>query len=137
MNLVIRALTLNDRPLSEPLLGSFDARGGTIGRSDANTLALPDPERHISRLQAEVSGGADGYDIRNAGGANPIFVNGRSLAPGERCRLSHRDELQIGGYLLRVQLEDEQAPRTVSRAHVAVDSRSAAAPPPAPNGGAN
>jgi FHA domain-containing protein len=137
MNLVIRALTLNDRPLSEPLLGSFDARGGTIGRSDANTLALPDPERHISRLQAEVSGAPDGYDIRNAGGANPIFVNGRSLAPGERCRLSHRDELQIGGYLLRVLLEDEQAPRTVSRAHVAVDSRAAASPPPAPNGGAN
>lgn len=129
MNLVIRALSLNDQPLGVPLSGSFDARGGTIGRSDANTLALPDPERHISRLQAEVGVADGGYTIRNAGGANPIYLNGRALAPGERARLSHRDELQVGGYLLRVLLEDDRtAVRTITGAHVAVDARSTGEP---------
>lgn len=130
MNLVIRAQSLNDRPLSVPLSGSFDARGGTIGRSEANTLALPDPERHISRLQAEVIAVDGGYTLRNAGGANPIFLNGRALAPGERGKLSHRDELQIGGYLLHVLLEDDRAgERTVTGAHVAVDARTASVEP--------
>lgn len=142
MNLVIRAQSLNDQPLSVPLSGRFDGRGGTIGRSDANTLALPDPERHISRLQAEVVAADGGYTIRNAGAANPIFLNGRALAPGERGKLSHRDELQVGGYLLRVLLEDDRTTeRTVTGAHVAVDARSgaAAAPGEAPRGanGAN
>jgi FHA domain-containing protein len=124
MNLVIRALSLNDQPLGEALLGSFDVHGGTIGRSEANTLALPDPERHISRLQAEVVASDGGYTIRNAGGANAIFLNGRALAPGEAAKLAHRDELHIGGYVLRVQLEDDNgAARTISRAHVVVDAR--------------
>src|SRR5687768_16020878 len=128
MNLVIRAQSLNDQPLSVPLSGRFDGRGGTIGRSDANTLALPDPERHISRLQAEVVAADGGYTIRNAGAANPIFLNGRALAPGERGKLSHRDQLQVGGYLLRVLLEDDRTTeRTVTGAHVAVDARSGAA----------
>ncbi|MBC7954543.1 MAG: type VI secretion system-associated FHA domain protein TagH, partial [Cytophagales bacterium] len=54
MNLVIRAHTLKSETLSQAITGHFDERGGTIGRSDTNTLTLPDPERHISRLQAEV-----------------------------------------------------------------------------------
>lgn len=54
MNLVIRAQSLQGEPLSQVITCRFDERGGTIGRSDANTLTLPDPERHVSRLQAEV-----------------------------------------------------------------------------------
>ncbi len=52
MNLVIRAHTLKSETLSQAITGYFDERGGTIGRSDTITLTLPDPERHISRLQA-------------------------------------------------------------------------------------
>ena len=74
MILVIRALSLNDQPLSEPLAGSFDARGGTIGRADVNTMALPDPQRHISRLQAEVVLQDGAFVIRNAGAANASTI---------------------------------------------------------------
>ncbi len=105
MNLVIRALTLDNKPVSEVLTGSFGPHGGTIGRSDTNTIALPDPERHISRLQAEVIVEGEQYLIRNAGAANPILLNGRTLAPGERAALTDRDELQIGGYVLGVHLD--------------------------------
>lgn len=132
MNLVIRALTLDNRPLSEALTGSFGAAGGTIGRADSNTIALPDPERHISRLQAEVVVEAGGYLIRNAGTANPIVLNGRALAPGERAPLVDRDELQIGGYVLGVQLADDDEARTVTKPRPAPARIEVTAPIPAP-----
>ena len=70
MNLVLRALTLNDQPLSQAIVGCFDVKGGTIGRSDTNTMTLPDPERHISRLQAEVIAQEGEFHVRNAASAN-------------------------------------------------------------------
>ncbi len=124
MNLVIRAQTLNDRPLSQAIVGCFDLKGGTIGRSDTNTMALPDPERHISRLQAEVSAQSGGFSIRNSGAANAIFINGRALAPGEGSLLSSGDELRIGGYALGVMVEAEnEVVRTITQGRAVIDAR--------------
>ena len=120
MILVIRALSLDNRPLSEPLVGTFGASGGTIGRSDTNTIALPDPERHISRLQAEITVEGHRYLIRNAGAANPILLNGRALSPDERAKLAHGDELRIGGYVLSVQFDGSAA---TDAAHPSTDAR--------------
>ena len=97
----------------------FDARGGTLGRSDSNTLVLPDPRRHISRLQAEVVLQGTQYLLRNAGNANPIIVNQRSLPPGASAPLTHGDEVQIGGYVLRVTLEDGRGRRRTEAADAA------------------
>jgi FHA domain-containing protein len=102
MSMTLRAVSLNDQPLSQPITARFDDNGGTIGRADHNTLALPDPERHISRRQAEIRGGAAGYIIRNIGSANPISVRGQPLSHGESAPLKHSDEVRIGGYLLEV-----------------------------------
>lgn len=102
MTITLLAVSLNDHPLSQPITASFDARGGSIGRADYNTMALPDPERHISRLQAEVQASGPGYIIKNMGSANPISVSGRQLASGEMAPLAHDNEIRIGGYLLRV-----------------------------------
>jgi len=102
MKLVIHAHALKKEPLSQALTGQFDERGGTIGRSDTNTLTLPDPERHVSRLQAEVIFAGSAFSIRNVGSANPIELNGRSLRPGEGAPLSAGDQLVIGGYALKV-----------------------------------
>jgi FHA domain-containing protein len=102
MNLVIQAHTLKNEPLSQPITGRFDERGGTIGRSDTNTLALPDPERHISRLHAEVWFSNGSFSIRNVGSANAILVNGRPIAPGEGSAITEGDELVVGAYAMRV-----------------------------------
>ncbi|HEY0856428.1 MAG TPA: type VI secretion system-associated FHA domain protein TagH [Albitalea sp.] len=126
MNLVIRAITLNDRPLTQAIDGCFDARGGTIGRSEGNTMALPDPERHISRLQAQVVAEGARFFIRNAGSANPILVNGQSLAPGERAALAHDDELRIGGYVLGVALAADREAHTIAAAPAAAKAGPAA-----------
>lgn len=124
MNLVLRALTLNDQPLSQAIVGCFDEKGGTIGRSDTNTMTLPDPERHISRLQAEVIAQAGEFQVRNAASANAIFINGRALGPGERGVLANDDELRIGGYVLGVLIEAEnEVVRTITQGRAVVDAR--------------
>jgi FHA domain-containing protein len=130
MTLTLRVVSLNDLPLTQPITAQFDAQGGTIGRADHNTMALPDPERHISRQQAEIRPGAGGYVIRNIGSANPITVRGQPLAQGQSLPLNHRDQVRIGGYLLEV-VDDaaDEAGATVVR-------RSAAEPlvrPPVPD----
>lgn len=103
MTLTLRAVSLNELPLTQPITAQFDDRGGTIGRADHNTLALPDPERHISRQQAEIQARPQGgFLIRNIGSANPIVVAGQPLLQGESAPLQARDEVRIGGYRLEV-----------------------------------
>ena len=124
MTLTLRAVSLNDHPLTQPITAHFDAEGGSVGRSDHNTLALPDPERHISRQHAEISVGAGGYRIKNVGSSNPIVVRGQALARGESAPLAHRDQVRIGGYLLEViqeETRDEEAD-TVVRGRAVVDA---------------
>ena len=124
MTLTLRAVSLNDHPLTQPITAHFDAEGGSVGRGDHNTLALPDPERHISRQHAEISVSGNGYAIRNVGSSNPIIVRGQALARGESALLAHRDQVRIGGYLLEVIHEaapDAEAD-TVVRGRAAVDA---------------
>ncbi|HEX6017437.1 MAG TPA: type VI secretion system-associated FHA domain protein TagH [Burkholderiaceae bacterium] len=109
MTLTLVAVSLNDQPLSQPITAVFDARGGTIGRADHNTMALPDPQRHVSRLQAELVSHDQGFMIRNVGSANPIVVGARSLGHGETCPLTHGDALRVGPYLLKVQVGTAQS----------------------------
>lgn len=138
MTLTLRAVSLNEQPLTQPITAHFDAQGGTIGRADQSTLALPDPERHISRRQADIIAAADGYRIKNVGSANPILVRGQALGQGESAPLSHRDSVRIGGYLLEVTDDAADAVRasTITQGRKAVDARSAAAQAPRTGGGA-
>src|SRR5687768_15147409 len=118
MTLTLVAVSLNDQPLSQPITAGFDARGGTIGRADHNTMSLPDPQRQVSRLQAEIVAQGPGYLIRNVGAANPITVGTRALGTGETHVLSDGDQIRIAGYLLKVQFdaEDTTTPHLPSRA---------------------
>jgi FHA domain-containing protein len=102
MPLNLRAVSLNDQPITQPIAASFGAQGGSVGRADTNTLALPDPERRISRRQADISVVGTGFVIKNVGSANPIIVCDQSLALGESAPLRHGDQVRIGGYLLVV-----------------------------------
>ncbi|TAK85239.1 MAG: type VI secretion system-associated FHA domain protein TagH [Aquabacterium sp.] len=124
MHLLIRAVSLAGQPLTQAISAYFDERGGTIGRSDTNTLALPDPERRISRLQAEVSRSPDGWRLLNVGNANPIWHNNKAIPPGEGALLDENDELQIGTYALHVTYSNNDATaRTITKGRAAVDSR--------------
>ena len=85
-----------------PLSGHFDEMGGNIGRAENNQLVLPDPERTISRVHAQVVFRNGRYAIVDRG-SNPISVNGRPLGNGQEAFIQAGDELQIGGYAMRVE----------------------------------
>jgi predicted component of type VI protein secretion system len=99
--LVLQCLALNDQPMSRPLMGRFDERGGTLGRSDDATLTLPDPDRRISRLQAKVLHRDGQYWLENVSDISPVLHNGHPVGQGMQVALRDEDELRISGYSLQ------------------------------------
>lgn len=120
MTLILQGVALDDQPLSQPLIGRFDERGGTLGRSETVTFTLPDPERMISRIHAQVLFRDDGYWVENLSAANPILHNGRPLSSGMRVMLREGDELRIGGYTLRAAFEQDEASATILRGRTVI-----------------
>ncbi len=108
MILTLTAVSLNDRQLTPALSARFDDHGGTIGRADHNTLALPDPERFISRLQAEVVASGGSFLIRNVGSANAILIGPRALEGGQSSVIRHGDQIRIGGYVLHADFPPQE-----------------------------
>ena len=120
MTLVLQGIALNEEPMSQPLIGRFDERGGTLGRSDQATFTLPDPERMISRVQAHILHRDEAYWIENVSAASPILHNGRPLSTGMRVMLRGGDELRIGGYTLQVAFENDETSATILRGRTVI-----------------
>jgi FHA domain-containing protein len=83
---------------------AFDQTGGSIGRGQSNALVLPDPQRHISRVHAQVALHQGAFVMGNASSANSLTLNGRNIEPGKTAVLYPGDEVGIGSYSLRVEL---------------------------------
>jgi len=71
--IVISVLSFNGAP-SDGRSASFDELGGSIGRADTNQLVLPDPERSISRVHAQVVFRNGGYELVD-NSTNGTFLN--------------------------------------------------------------
>lgn len=93
--------TYNGATLPQALSAQFDELGGSIGRADTNQLVLPDPERSISRVHAQVNYRNGAYVLVDRG-SNAVLVNGRPLGNGVEAPLAAGDQVQIGGYVIRV-----------------------------------
>src|SRR5512147_2869029 len=50
----LTVIAFNDTPADGSLQVRFDELGGSIGRAATNQLVLPDPERMVSRVAAQV-----------------------------------------------------------------------------------
>ena len=98
--LVLTASTYNGAP-SERHTAAFGENGGTIGRAEHNHMVLPDAERTVSRVHADIAFRNGGYVIVDHG-SNPIAVNGQEVGSGREAPLMPGDTLQIGAYLLLV-----------------------------------
>lgn len=98
----ITVIQFNGSTPASPLSFDFDEHGGTIGREASNQLFLPDPERLISRLQAQIRF-ANGQFLLVDHGSNPSCVNGRAVGKGNSCPLQDGDELTLGNYVLRAE----------------------------------
>jgi FHA domain-containing protein len=120
MTLVLTGITRGEETMSQPLIGRFDERGGTLGRSDDATLTLPDPERLISRIQAQILHRDEHYWLENISAASAVLHNGRPLSAGMRVILSAGDELRIGEYALQAAFEDQATSATILRGRTVV-----------------
>ena len=80
---------------------SFDELGGTIGRADTNQLVLPDPERTISRIHAQVVFRGGNYALIGRGG-NAVLHNGAPVGHGAQVMLAQGDLIVIGSYHIAV-----------------------------------
>lgn len=100
--ITLTVVSYNGAP-TETLSASFDELGGSIGRADTNQLVLPDPERSISRVHAQVVFRNGSYAIVDKG-SNPVQVNGRPLGNGSEATVKDGDQVQIGGYALAVKV---------------------------------
>lgn len=98
----ISVISCTGTPLAVPLAFDFGKEGGSIGRDEANQLVLPDPDRHISRVQARVEFDGQQFLLVDMG-ANPSLVNGRPLGKGNRVVLTGGEEISIAAYVLRVE----------------------------------
>jgi type VI secretion system FHA domain protein len=79
----------------------LDELGGSIGRADSNQLVLPDQDRTISRLHAQVVYRSGHYAVLDLG-ANAVLHNGQPIGHGREAPIRPGDELEIGGYKIAV-----------------------------------
>lgn len=103
------------------LTGRFGREGGTIGRAPECTLVLPDPEKHISRIQAEIRASGDVYFLLNRSAINPLKLNGELLKPDEQKSLEHGDEIVIAQFVLRAVMTTAEDPRKAELAQTSPD----------------
>jgi FHA domain-containing protein len=82
--------------------GWFGPGGGSIGRDAKCDMVLPDPDRRISRLQAQIIYADGQYAVRNASTSNPMYVNGVELTPGSSQTIFRGDDLRAGSYVIAV-----------------------------------
>lgn len=81
---------------------SLPVSGGTLGRSFECTIQLPDFQRTLSRVHADIQPHPKGgYQIIDRS-TNGVFVNDVLVGKGESQRLSDGDRIVIGAYTLLV-----------------------------------
>ncbi|MEO8080497.1 MAG: FHA domain-containing protein, partial [Caldimonas sp.] len=74
--ITLTVVAFNDAPADGTLQAHFDELGGSIGRAESNQLVLPDPERMVSRVAAQVLYRNGAFAVVDRG-SNPISLNGR------------------------------------------------------------
>jgi FHA domain-containing protein len=98
----IKVISIKGMAPPQAIGHEFGQGGGTIGREAGNQLILPDPDKHISRMQAQLLW-ENGSMVMIDHGGNPTSVNGRPLGRGNRVVLRDGDELVMGSYVLRAE----------------------------------
>ena len=119
----IYAVSYGGRAQPPELAGSFGPDGGTLGRGADNRLSLPDPARHVSRVQAAIRFDGNAYLIRNASEANPLFLNDEEIGYGVERILVPGDSIRVGLYQLGVREAGAAAPIRPGVAPVATPPR--------------
>ena len=86
----------------------------SIGRDAACTIALEDPNKHMSRFHVEIEEEGGTYWMSVVSKVNPVMVKGRRYGPGTRLTLKSGDSFEMADYEVQVLLP-EPAPAAAAR----------------------
>lgn len=100
---IIDVLSANGAQPDPPIRVRFDAPGGTIGRAPTNHLRLPDPQRTVSRVHAQLVQ-RKGVTKIISRSANPMLIDDQPLEIGDEVALNDGSRIVMGGYTLRATL---------------------------------
>ncbi|HUQ26882.1 MAG TPA: type VI secretion system-associated FHA domain protein TagH [Burkholderiales bacterium] len=87
----------------------------TIGRDSTCSVALDDPNKHISRFHVEIEEVDGVYWMSVVSKVNPVLVGGRRFGPGTRLTLKSGDSFEIGEYEIQVGLPEAVAAQPPAR----------------------
>jgi predicted component of type VI protein secretion system len=97
----------------------------SIGRDAGCTVALEDPNKHMSRFHVEIEEENGTYWLSVVSKVNPVMVKGRRYGPGTRLTLNSGDTFELADYEVQVLLP-EPAPAAAGKPA----AQPAKAPPP-------
>jgi FHA domain-containing protein len=119
----IYVLTFADLTLDKPQSMVFSDKGGSIGRSQENTMVLLDSERLVSRIQARIDMSEESYVIENLSSTSTIFVGETELGKRKQAVLNDGAEIRIGLYVLGVRfIENPKQGSLIESAHTNIST---------------
>jgi type VI secretion system FHA domain protein len=84
----------------------FDLLPVSIGRDATCSIALEDPNKHMSRFHVEIEEESGVYWMAVVSKVNPVMVKGRRYGPGTRLTLHSGDSFEVAEYEVQVMLPE-------------------------------
>ncbi len=107
MALSLKITMYKGKPLSEPKLAAFPNDEGTIGRSDDNTLVLPDPDKFVSRHHASIKYENGTYYLTDSSLAGVLIDNEVNPLHNDSTPLHNGTLLKVGEYEIEAIITEE------------------------------
>ncbi len=105
MSLTLTVLSFKNQPINEIQAVVID-KEGSIGRSNDNTLVLPDTERFVSRHHATIKLDSGSYYLTDTS-LSGVSIDAEISLHNETERLSHGMRLKIGEYEIAVTITQQ------------------------------
>lgn len=99
-SLTLTVVTVDALAPQVPMAATFGSEGGTLGRDESSTLALPDKHRRVSRLHGTIRFNGSVAVLTNASTSLPIMVGDRQLDYGDTQELGDGMYVELGPYVL-------------------------------------
>ncbi len=107
MALSLKITMYKGKPLSEPKLVAFPNGEGSIGRSDENTLVLPDPDKFVSRHHASIKYENGIYYLTDSSLAGVFVDNEANPLHNESTPLHNGTLIKVGEYEIEAIITEE------------------------------
>ena len=107
MSLTLKVLSFKNQPITEITSVAIGMEGGSIGRSEDNTLVLPDTEKFVSRHHATISY-ENGWYYLSDSSLSGVFINDQPTPLINATQhIDNQTRLKIGEYELGIVITEE------------------------------